>query len=475
MTMLSNPSPTIVPVIISGGAGSRLWPASRESFPKQFIPLLGERSLFQQTLERLSRCAWSEPVVITHEEFRFTVRQQMRSVGVAGTILLEPMRRESGPAIAAAAAYVQTHHPDALVLILPSDHLVADVEGLRIAVTRAASAATEGRIATFGMVPDRPHTGYGYIKPGAALFDGVAAVDRFVEKPDALTAARYVTEGYLWNSGMFLFRADAFLQELARFAPAMASAAQDAVVRAEPDLGFVRLNAEAFATAPKLSLDYALMEKTTEAAVVRAAFGWSDVGNWAAVWDASPHDAKGNAVRGDVELVESERCQVQTAGPLTVVVGMSDTVVVVEEDAVLVSSRSAAEQVKQVVDRLKARDHTAALTSRRVYRPWGYYQPLERGPRYQVKRIVVDPGGRLSLQSHAHRAEHWVVVTGTAEVTVDKQDRLLTENQSIYIPVGAVHRLGNPGKIPLELIEVQSGAYLGEDDIVRYDDVYQRG
>ncbi len=430
--------------------------------------------MFQKTLERVRDCGLRDPVIVTHEEFRFSVRRQMDSVGVSGAILLEPVRRDSGPAIAAAARFVQTRAADALVLVLASDHLITDLDAFRSAVARAAAAAATGRIVTFGMIPDRPHTGYGYVKPGAGLHDGVHAAERFVEKPDAPTAARYIAEGYLWNSGMFLFRADAFLAELGRLAPTMAESASRAVMLARPDFDFIRLDAGAFAQAPKVSIDHAVMEKTTMAAVVRAAFGWSDVGSWAAVWAASTRDTNGNSTRGDVEVLDSRNCHVQSAGPLTVVIGMSDAVVVVEDDAVMVASRDMSEKVKPVVEKLKQQGHAAATRSRRTQRPWGYYHTLDLGKRYQVKRIVVDPGARLSLQSHAHRAEHWVVVSGAAVVTVDGQERCLMENESAFIPRGAVHRLANPGKVPLELIEVQSGAYLGEDDIVRYEDAYKR-
>lgn len=467
-------SARIVPVVICGGAGSRLWPASRESLPKQFLPLLGERSMFQETLARVADAMFAPPVIVTHSDFRFLVEAQSRDMGGDSVIILEPARRDSGPAIAAAAAHVASVDQNALVLVLPSDHRVGDVPSFRAAVARGATAAAEGRIVTFGMIPDRPHTGYGYIKPGTPLTDGVAAVERFVEKPDATTAARYIAEGYLWNSGMFLFGAEAFLAELALFEPEMARAAHAAAERAKSDLGFLRLDRDAFDEAPKKSIDFAVMERTALAAVVPASFAWSDVGNWNAVWEALPRDAAGNAVRGEVEILDSRNCIVEANGALTVVVGLEDTVVVVEDDAILVARRDASERVKTVVEGLKARGHGSALASRRVYRPWGYYQSLDMGARYQVKRIMVNPGAKLSLQSHHHRAEHWVVVHGTALVTRDNEDLLVRENESIYLPLGCRHRLVNPGRIPLELIEVQSGSYLGEDDIVRYEDIYNR-
>jgi mannose-1-phosphate guanylyltransferase/mannose-6-phosphate isomerase len=464
----------IVPVIICGGAGSRLWPASRESFPKQFIALLGEQSMFQKTLARVTGPLFAAPLVVTHEDFRFLVASQMMQLGIEGHILLEPARRDSGPAIAAAAAFVEAHHPGASMMVLPSDHLVMDETAFCAAVSRGSVAAQDGRIVTFGMIPDHPATGYGYIEAGPDSHPGVKTVTRFVEKPDAETAARYIKDSHLWNSGMFLFRSDAFLAELAGFEPEIVQAASAAVAGAKEDLGFSRLDAKAFAGAPKKSIDYALMEKTALASVVPAAFGWSDVGNWSSVWEASGQDDRGNASHGAVELVDSRNSYAQTSGPMTVLVGMEDVVVVVEDDAVLVAQRGKAEAVKGAFEALKARHHPSVVSSRRVYRPWGYYQTLDLGTRFQVKRILVDPGQKLSLQSHRHRAEHWVVVQGTAEVTRDAEIVLLRENESIYLPLGCVHRLVNPGKIPLEIIEVQSGSYLGEDDIIRYEDIYAR-
>jgi mannose-1-phosphate guanylyltransferase/mannose-6-phosphate isomerase len=467
-------SAPIVPVIICGGAGSRLWPASREAFPKQFIALIGEESMFQKTLARVKGPMFAPPVIVTHADFRFLVASQMLQMGMQGDMLLEPARRDSGPAIAAAAAFVQSRHPGATMVVLPSDHIVMETGAFEAAVKAGAAAAGDGRIVTFGMIPDHPATGYGYIQPGVPTHEGVRAVERFVEKPDAGTAARYIAEDYLWNSGMFLFRADSFLTELASFEPAIVEAAQDAVAKAEEDIGFVRLDATAFEAAPKKSIDYALMEKTRLAAVVPASFGWSDVGNWSSVWEASPHDARGNATAGAVELFDSSNCYVQSKGPLTVLIGMEDAVVIVEDDAVMVTRRDKAEAVKGAFEKLKAVAHPSVISSRRVYRPWGYYQTLDLGTRFQVKRILVDPGQKLSLQSHHHRAEHWVVVQGTALVTRDKDEVMLRENESIYLPLGCVHRLVNPGRIPLEIIEVQSGSYLGEDDIVRYEDIYAR-
>jgi len=464
---------TIVPVVLCGGAGSRLWPASREAFPKQFISLLGETSMFQQTLGRIRHPLFGAPVIITHDDFRFLVLSQMKQVRIEGEILLEPTRRDSAPAIAAAVSFIQKRDPKALVLVLASDHLIGDLPAFRSAVETAAAAATEGQLVTFGIVPDKPATGYGYIRPAVGMGEARKVLN-FVEKPDAPTAARYVDEGYLWNSGMFLFRADSFMAELARHEPAIANAAAAAVAHAKEDIGFHRLDAEHFAAAPRKSIDYAVMERTELASVVPSSFGWSDVGSWSSVWEASPRDEAGNAGGANVEFVDSSNCYVQSSGPLTVLVGMEDAVVVVENDAVMVTRRDCAEQVKSAFERLKAGGHPAVVSSRRVDRPWGYYQTLDLAARFQVKRIVVDPGQKLSLQSHYHRAEHWVVVRGTAEVTRDAETILVHENESIYLPIGCVHRMANPGKILLEIIEVQSGSYLGEDDIVRYEDVYRR-
>ena len=364
-------------------------------------------------------------------------------------------------------------NPSATLLVLASDHLILEEAAFQRAVTAASEAAGEGRIVTFGIVPDEPATGYGYIQPGEAA-SAVKPVVRFVEKPDADTATRYIADGYLWNSGMFMLRADAFLDELAKFEPEMVEAAKAANAAAKDDLGFHRLDEAAFERAPKQSIDYALMERTALASVLPASFGWSDVGNWNSVWSASQKDAAGNVSGDKVELLDSRNCYVQTAEQLTVLVGMEDAIVIVEDDAVMVADRNRAEDVKKAFEKLKASNAPSVVSSRRVYRPWGYYQTLDLGARFQVKRILVDPGHKLSLQSHHHRAEHWVVVHGTALVTRDKEEIMLRENESIYLPLGCVHRLVNPGKIPLELIEVQSGTYLGEDDIVRYEDVYKR-
>jgi mannose-1-phosphate guanylyltransferase/mannose-6-phosphate isomerase len=468
----------IVPVIMCGGAGTRLWPVSRESMPKQFVSLVGPGSTFQQVLARISDPElFARPIVITNAEFRFVVAEQLRECGIAADIVLEPMRRDSGPAVAVSAVLAAQRDREALVLVLAADHVVRKPDQFREACRRAAAAAAEGRIVTFGIEPTHPATHYGYIRLGKKLNGAsVHAVDAFVEKPDAATAAGYVADRYLWNSGNFLFHATTMLGEIERFEPAMAVAAKAAVDGLTRDLDFLRLAAEPFAQAPKKSIDYAVMERTRLAAVVPADLGWSDVGSWSTVWDVLDHDQAGNATDGPVVMLDSHNSLVRSEEPmLTTVVGLDDVIVVSTADAVLVSARAKAEQVKTLVEQLKANNHRAAVEHRRIYRPWGYYQDVDVAPRYRVKRIVVKPGSKLSLQKHFHRSEHWVVVTGTAEVTLGSEVRSVHENESIYIPIGSVHRLANPGKIPLELIEVQVGSYLGEDDIVRLDDVYGRG
>jgi mannose-1-phosphate guanylyltransferase/mannose-6-phosphate isomerase len=468
----------IVPVIMCGGAGTRLWPVSRESMPKQFVTLVGPESTFRQVLARIaSPDLFARPIVITNADFRFVVAEQLRESGIAADIVLEPMGRDSGPAVAVSAALALERDREALALVLASDHVIRKPDEFREACRRAAAAAAEGRIVTFGIAPTHAATNYGYIRPGEKLNGAfVHAVEAFVEKPDAATAAGYVADRYLWNSGNFLFHAATMLGEIERFEPAMAEAAKAAVAGITRDLDFLRLAAEPFARAPKKSIDYAVMERTKLAAVVPADLGWSDVGSWSTVWDILDHDAAGNATDGPVVMLDSRNSLVRSEEPvLTTVVGLDDVIVVSTADAVLVAARTKAEQVKELVGQLKAQNHRAAVEHRRIYRPWGHYQDVDIAARYRVKRIVVKPGSKLSLQKHFHRSEHWVVVHGTAEVTVGTDVRSVHENESIYIPIGSVHRLANPGRIPLELIEVQVGSYLGEDDIVRLDDVYGRG
>ena len=470
-------SSALIPVLMCGGAGTRLWPVSRESMPKQFVPLVGDRSTFQQTLERVAHPMFARPIVITNTDFRFIVAEQLRELGIEADIVLEPARRDSGPAVAVAAVLAAQRDPAALVLVLAADHIIRKPKEFLAACRDAAAAAASGRIVTFGVRPSAPATNYGYIRPGAKLNGAAAlAVEAFVEKPDAKTAARYVADDYLWNSGNFLFRADAMLGEITHFEPAIAEAARAAVADMTQDLDFLRLAEEPFRRAPRKSIDYAVMERTKLAAVVEADMGWSDVGSWDAVWDNLAHDADGNAVSGTAVVLDSRNSLVRSDDSiLTAVVGIDDAIVVATGDAVLVAARDKAESVKMLVEQLKAQNRREAVEHRRIYRPWGYYQGVDAGARYQVKRIVVKSGARLSLQKHFHRAEHWVVVKGTAEVTIGEDVRTIHENESVYIPIGGVHRLANPGKIPLELIEVQVGSYLGEDDIQRLDDVYGRG
>ena len=467
----------LIPVVMCGGAGTRLWPVSRESMPKQFVPLIDERSTFQQVLGRIADVELFErPIIITNSDFRFIVAEQLRECDIEADIVLEPMRRDSAMAVAVAAALAHERDPEASVLILAADHVVRDVEAFKSACREAATAAAEGLIVTFGINPTFPATHYGYIRAGARVNGGAAlAVEAFVEKPDAETASGYVAESYLWNSGNFAFRADIMLDEIERFEPDIAAAAKQAVEGMARDLDFLRLPAEPFGRAPKKSIDYAVMERTERAAVVPVDLGWSDVGSWSAVWDVMSHDADGNASTGSVVFYESRNSLVRSDDAiLTAVVGLEDIIVVTTPDAVLVTSRDKAEQVKGLVEQLKAQNRREADQHLRIYRPWGYYQGIDLGSRYQVKRIVVKPNAKLSLQKHFHRAEHWVVVRGTAEIAVGTDIRTVHENESAYIPIGSVHRLANPGKIPLELIEVQVGSYLGEDDIVRLGDEYGR-
>jgi len=467
----------ITPAIICGGSGTRLWPLSRETRPKQFFELTGGLSTFQQVLQRVSDPAvFARPVVVTNSEFRFTVADQIQGCGCEADILLEPMARDSGPAISVAAEFASRRDRQATVLVLAADHLVRDRDGFRAACIEALQAADAGRIVTFGVRPNAPATSYGYIKPGAPL-DGTRAfaVDKFVEKPDAQTAARYVDDGYLWNSGNFLFRAETLLGEIERFEPEMRSVAAEAVDGLIGDLDFQRLPERVFARAPKKSIDYAVMERTSRAAVLPVDFGWSDIGSWTSLWQELDRDAAGNAVDGPAILLDTRNSLVRSEETiLTTVVGLDDIVVVATSDAVLVVPKSHSEKVKDLVQALKAGKRPEATAHRRIYRPWGYYQGVDAGPRYQVKRIVVKPGGKLSLQKHHHRAEHWVVVKGAAEVTVNEDVKMVHENESVYLPIGSMHRLTNPGKIPLELIEVQVGSYLGEDDILRFEDIYHR-
>lgn len=468
----------LIPVILSGGSGTRLWPLSRKNLPKQFLALAGDETLFQQTVARThSLAAVAPPIVVCSEEHRFLVAEQLRALKVGGaTILLEPLPRNTAPAIALAAWQALAHDPDASLLVLPADHLIGDTARFVEAVGKAAPLADQDWLVTFGIRPQAPETGFGYIKRAEAIGDGAFRVERFVEKPDATTAKTYVDAGdYEWNSGMFLFRASRYLEELEHHAPAMHAASKAAFDAAKADLDFVRIDKDAFAASPDNSIDYAVMEKTTRAAVVPVACAWSDIGSWDALWAASEHDGNGNRLEGDVIALDSRNCFVRgTDRRLVAALGLEDIVIVDTPDAVLVAPRARVQEVKRLVDRIKSDGRQEHLFHRKVYRPWGSYDSIDMGERFQVKRITVKPGAALSLQKHHHRAEHWVIVSGTAEVTRNEEVFLLAENQSTFLPLGAVHRLRNPGKVPLELIEVQSGSYLGEDDIVRLEDVYGR-
>jgi mannose-1-phosphate guanylyltransferase/mannose-6-phosphate isomerase len=470
----------IYPVILSGGAGTRLWPLSRELYPKQLLSLASERSLLQDTASRVGQGAgFAAPLVVCNEEHRFIIAEQLRQLGIQPrAIVLEPAARNTAPAVAAAAAVLGRDDPDALLLVLPSDHVVRDEAAFRAAVDCAARAAAGGRLVTFGITPTGPETGYGYIKRGAALAGvaGAYAIDRFVEKPDLATAKGYLAEGtWSWNSGMFLFPARLFLDELAAYEPEIAQAAKGAVGAAAADLDFLRLDEAAFKASPSKSLDYAVMERTTKAAVVPAALGWSDVGAWSALWDIGAHDPAGNVLSGDVIALDTRNAYLRSSDKtLLATIGLHDIVIVVTRDVVLAMAKERAQDVKAIVDELKKRGRSEAVTHTMVHRPWGSYETVDAGPRFQVKRIIVKPGAKISLQKHLQRAEHWVVVSGTARVTRDQDSIVLRENMSTYIPVGAVHRLENIGPEPLHLIEVQSGGYLGEDDIVRLEDSYGR-
>jgi mannose-1-phosphate guanylyltransferase/mannose-6-phosphate isomerase len=468
----------LCPVILSGGSGTRLWPLSRQNQPKQFLALMGDHSLFQETALRVSRLPNTRaPITVCSDAHRFTVGEQLGTAGIGSAgILLEPVARNTAPAIALAALHALAQDSEATLLVLPADHLIEDEGAFRAAIDTARVLADDGWLVTFGIRPDYPETGYGYILRGETLVDGGHRVARFVEKPDRATAERYVAEGtYAWNSGMFLFRAQRFLDELARFAPAMLDAVRAAYAGASKDLDFIRIDRDAFAASPNDSIDYAVMEKTDRAAVVPVSCGWSDIGSWSALWSVAQRDADGNRHEGDVISVDTRGSLVRASDRrMIATLGVEDLVIIDTPDATLVARKDRVQDVKTLVDRLAADGRTEHLLHRKVYRPWGSYDSIAVGPRFQVKRIVVKPGAALSLQKHAHRAEHWIVVSGTAEVTCGERVFDLHENESTFIPLGSAHRLRNRGCEPVELIEVQSGGYLGEDDIVRLEDVYGR-
>src|SRR5246500_4408314 len=464
----------IIPLIMCGGAGTRLWPASREGRPKQFLPLFGARSTFQDTLVRVSDALFERPIVITNAAYRFMVVEQLAELGIEADVLLEPARRDSGPAIAAGGAFAQSRDGEAVVLALAADHVVRDKSAFLAACRQGLVAAEGGLITTFGVKPERAATEYGYINPGEAVAGEVRAVEKFVEKPDQATAEQYIKSGYLWNSGNFMFRAAMLLDEYRKVDAASVENVVNAVGKAGRDLSFVTLEPDAFAAAKAISIDYAVMEKTAHAAVVPVDCGWSDVGSWHAVWELSDKDGEGNAAQGAAVFEDSRNCNVATDSALVALEGVDDLVVVATQDAVLVSRQKDANGLKRLVAKLKSVAPQVTVDHIKVHRPWGSYQSVDNGERHQVKRIVVKPGQRLSLQRHYHRSEHWIVVRGAARVTVNEDVKTVHENESIYIPIGAVHRLENPGKILLELIEVQTGSYLGEDDIIRIEDDYRR-
>jgi mannose-1-phosphate guanylyltransferase/mannose-6-phosphate isomerase len=465
----------IIPLVLCGGAGTRLWPASREGRPKQFLPLLGRHSTFQETVRRISDATlFGRPIVITNAQYRFLVAEQLAAIGAEADIILEPVRRDSGPGIAAGAAFALKRGGDPVIVAVAADHVITDATAFTTACSLAANAAAAGRIVTFGVRPTRAAIEYGYICVGAPLAPSIFAIEKFVEKPDIKTAERYVNEGYLWNTGNFIFRARFLLDEYAHFQPDSLAAVAGAVDRASSDLGFITLDEEIFGRAMAKSIDYAVMERTARAAVLPVSYNWCDLGSWQAVWEQSTHDGLGNASQGSIVLLDSRGCYATSDKQLVALLGVENLVVVTTDDAVLVAKRQGGNDSRELVKKLKTVAPAVTEEHSRVHRPWGSYQSIDQGERFQVKRIVVKPGGRLSLQRHHHRAEHWVVVRGTARVTIEEEITIVHENESTYIPIGATHRLENPGKIDLELIEVQTGSYLGEDDIVRIEDDYRR-
>ncbi len=466
----------IHPFILSGGSGTRLWPLSRKAYPKQFLALTGgDKSLFQMSCERFAAPEFAAPTILGGNEHRFIIAEQMREIDTApASIVLEPMGRNTAPAAAIAALLAAEKSEDALLLLAPSDHVIADPAAFRATVMQGVAAARDGALITFGVTPTGPHTGYGYIEVSSG--DGAARpVKRFVEKPNATDAADYVASGnFFWNAGIFLMSARSLLAAFEAHAPEILEGCKRALLRSGVDLDFVRLDEQIYGNIPDISIDYAIMEKASNVCCVPLTGQWSDLGAWPAIWEVIDKDADSNAAHGDVIFHGTKRSYAYSENACVAVVGLEDVLVVATKDAILVSSKEHAQSVKEVVDQLKAQNRPEVVFHKRVYRPWGWFEGLDRGDRFQVKRIMVKPGAQLSLQSHYHRAEHWIVVEGTLEVTVENQIQLLNENQSTYIPLGARHRLANPGRIPAYLIEVQSGAYLGEDDIVRYEDIYGR-
>lgn len=467
----------VMPVIMAGGTGSRLWPMSREHYPKQFHSLVGDRSLLQETINRLSNIRHHDPVFLCNENHRFLAAEQIRENGISHSgILLEPVGKNTAPAIALAAIHALSVEDDPVLLVLAADHSIENVEAFEASVTAAITYANQGKLVTFGVVPSKPETGYGYIKRGASAGnDSGYAVDSFQEKPDLVTAHAYLESGdYYWNSGMFVFKAKQYLEELEQYRPDILKACQEALANPKKDMDFIRVDKERFLECPDDSIDYAVMEHTQNSVVVPLDAGWNDVGAWSSLWEVLDKDENENVVHGDVIAIETKGSYLFAESRLVATVGVEDLVVVETKDAILVAYKSKAQDVKAIVSTLKQKQRSESALHREVYRPWGKYDSIDNGERYQVKRITVKPGEKLSIQMHHHRSEHWIVVSGTAKVTNGDSVQILTEDQSTYIPLGTVHALENPGKIPLEMIEVQTGSYLGEDDIVRYEDRYGR-
>ncbi|GLX81302.1 mannose-1-phosphate guanylyltransferase [Thalassotalea eurytherma] len=466
----------MIPVIMAGGSGTRLWPLSRAMFPKQFLNVASDQSMLQETVSRTKNWSVDETMFLCNEDHRFLVAEQLRAMNEnSARIILEPAGRNTAPAIALAALDIVEKHGDSLMMVMAADHIIENQPAFDVAVEQAKALATNDKLVTFGIVPTAPETGYGYIKRGNAINENGYDVEAFVEKPDLPTAEDYLaSKDYYWNSGMFMFKASLYLSELAKFSPEILTACKAAYAQSASDLDFVRAGKEEFLASPDDSIDYAIMEKTALAAVVPMDAGWSDVGSWSALWDVDTKCENGNATNGDVILTGTKNSLVHATSRLVTTVGIEDTVIVETKDAVMVAHKDKVQDVKAIVNELKSRDRNEVAHHREVYRPWGKYDSIDNGERYQVKRITVKPGAKLSVQMHHHRAEHWIVVSGTAKVTNGDKDILLTENQSTYIPVGVIHALENPGKVDLELIEVQSGSYLGEDDIVRFEDRYGR-
>ena len=465
------------PVIMAGGSGSRLWPLSRQLNPKQFLRLTSDKvSMLQQTIERLEGIEITQPLLICNEEHRFLAAEQLRQIGYKkASIILEPVGRNTAPAIALAALQLTAKGDNPLMLVLAADHLISDTEAFHQSIRQALPLAKSGKLVTFGIVPTKAETGYGYIEQGESLGNNGFSVARFVEKPDHITAEQYLASGkFFWNSGMFLFHAQRYLDELKTFQPEILEACIKAMQSPTHDLDFTRVDAEAFAACPDDSIDYAVMEKTSDAAMVTLDAGWSDIGSWSALWEVSDKDSNGNSLVGDVMALDTTNSLIRSDSRLIATVGVSDLIIVETKDALLVAHKNSVQDVKKIVERIKTGGRHEHANHREVYRPWGIYDSIDNGHRYQVKRITVKPGAKLSVQMHHHRAEHWIVVSGTAKVTNGEKTYLVTENQSTYIPIGQVHSLENPGVIDLELIEVQSGSYLGEDDIVRFEDKYGR-